>query len=118
MLEAAAGSTTKDVASKLQTRAATVSKWRTRFAKHGLSGLADAPRPGKPRVYDEGTERRILAQLDEPAPDGHTTWTGQLELAAPTARSALSLRSRRLCSCSSHTPNKQTVVDLQVHRSR
>ena len=78
VLEAAAGSTTKDVASKLQTRAATVSKWRTRFAKHGLSGLADAPRPGKPRVYDEGTERRILAQLDEPAPDGHTTWTGKL----------------------------------------
>ena len=78
VLEAATGSTTKDVASKLQTRAATVSKWRTRFAKHRLRGLADAPRSGKPRVYDEETERRILAQLDEPAPDGYTTWTGKL----------------------------------------
>ena len=36
------------------------------------------PGRGKPWVYDEGTERRILAQLDEPAPDGHTTWTGKL----------------------------------------
>ncbi len=78
VLAAAAGSTTKEIASELHTRAATVSKWRTRFAKQGLSGLADAPRSGKPRVYGEETERRILAQLDEPAPDGYTTWTGKL----------------------------------------
>lgn len=78
VLEAATGKTTKDVATLLHTRPATVSKWRTRFAKNGLKGLGDAPRPGKPRVYDETTERRILAQLDEPPPDGYTTWTGKL----------------------------------------
>ena len=78
VLEAATGRTTKDVATLLHTRPATVSKWRTRFAKNGLTGLGDAPRPGKPRVYDETTERRILAQLDEPPPDGYTTWTGKL----------------------------------------
>ena len=43
-----------------------------------MAGLADAPRTGKPRVYDETTERRILAQLDQPPPDGYTTWTGRL----------------------------------------
>ena len=78
VLEAATGKTTKDVATLLHTRPATVSKWRTRFAKNRLKGLDDAPRPGKPRVYDETTERRILAQLDEPPPDGYTTWTGKL----------------------------------------
>ena len=78
VLEAATGSATKDVASRLHTRPATVSKWRTRFAKQRLKGLADAPRSGKPRVYDETTERRIVAQLDEPPPDGYTTWTGKL----------------------------------------
>ena len=78
VLEAATGKTTKDVATLLHTRPATVSKWRTRFAKNGLKGLGDAPRPGKPRVYDETTERRILAQLDEPPPNGYTTWTGKL----------------------------------------
>ena len=78
VLEAATGKTTKDIATLLDTRPATVSKWRTRFAKNRLDGLGDAPRPGKPRVYDETTDRRILAQLDEPPPNGYTTWTGKL----------------------------------------
>jgi len=56
-----------------------VSKWRTRYAKRGLAGLADGPRPGPTRRYDPTTtERRILAQLDEPPPSGHATWTGAL----------------------------------------
>jgi len=78
VLEAAAGKTTKEVAALLQVRPATVSKWRTRFARDRVVGLADAPRPGKPTKYDESTERRILAQLDQPPPDGYTTWTGRL----------------------------------------
>lgn len=78
VLEAAAGKTTKEVAALLRVRPATVSRWRTRFAQQRLPGLADAPRPGKPRVYDATTERRILAKLDEPPPDGYTTWTGGL----------------------------------------
>ncbi len=77
-LEAAAGKPTKEVAALLHVRPATVSKWRTRFAQHRVAGLADAPRTGKPRVYDETTERRIVAQLDQPPPDGSTTWTGRL----------------------------------------
>ena len=78
VLEAAAGKTTKEVAALLQVRPATVSRWRTRFAKHRIAGLTDAPRPGKPPKYNEATERRILAQLDQPPPDGCTTWTGGL----------------------------------------
>src|SRR5687768_5418468 len=77
-LDAAAGNSTKEVAALVHVRPATVSKWRTRFAKHRVTGLADAARPGKPATYDEGTERRILAQLDQPPPDGYTTWTGEL----------------------------------------
>jgi transposase len=78
VLEAAAGKTTKEIAVLLATREGTVSKWRTRFARHRLAGLADAPRPGKPRSYTEETERRILAVVDQPPPEGHTTWTGGL----------------------------------------
>lgn len=77
-LESAAGKTTTEIAAQLHMRPGTVSKWRTRFAKHRLAGLADAPRPGKPSKYDDATERRILAQLDQPPPDGYTTWTGKL----------------------------------------
>jgi transposase len=78
VLAAAAGRTTKEVAASLHERAATVSTWRIRFARHRLAGLADAPRPGKPAKYDEETERRILAQLDQPPPEGYTTWTAGL----------------------------------------
>ena len=34
-------------------------------------------RPGKPRLYTEATERRILAQLDAPPP-GYAQWNGRL----------------------------------------
>ena len=78
ILEAAAGKTTKEIAASLHVRRATVSTWRTRFARHRMAGIVDAPRSGKPAVYDESTEMRILKQLDEPPPDGHTTWTGSL----------------------------------------
>jgi transposase len=78
VLEAAAGKATKEIALLLHVRPATVSKWRTRFVRLRVAGLADAPRPGKPRIYGGATERRILAQLDGPPPDGYTTWTGGL----------------------------------------
>ena len=29
----------------------TVCLWRTRYLEHGLSGLQDAPRPGRPRRF-------------------------------------------------------------------
>lgn len=70
VLEAAAGKPTKEIASRFGLRPATVSKWRTRFTQARVAGLADSPRAGKPVVYGEQAERRILAQLDEPPPAG------------------------------------------------
>jgi transposase len=78
VLEAAAGKTTWEIASLLHVRPATVSKWRTRFAQDRVGGLADNPRSGKPPIYDLATERRILDKLDDPPPDGYSTWTGGL----------------------------------------
>jgi transposase len=37
---------------------------------------------GRPAVYDRVTEQRILAQIDQPPPEGHVTWTGDLVAAA------------------------------------
>jgi len=69
---------TNAIAAQMQTTPATVSKWRVRFARLGLEGLVDAPRSGAPGRYSEATERRILAQLDEPVPGGETVWTARL----------------------------------------
>ena len=78
VLEAAAGKTTKEIAHSLKRRPATVSKWRTRFARQGMTGLSDMPRPGKTAKYGRDTERRILTQLDGTPPTGYATWTGGL----------------------------------------
>jgi transposase len=78
VLLAAEGMGTNAIAAQLQATPATVSKWRLRFARRGLAGLADAPRSGAPGRYSEETERRILAKLDEEVPGGETVWTARL----------------------------------------
>jgi transposase len=78
ILAADRGESTTAIAAAMGVTPTTVSKWRTRFAQEGLSGLLDAPRSGKPATYTVETERRILQQLDEPPPSGYQTWTGSL----------------------------------------
>ena len=82
ILAAARGETTTAIAAQLAVTPVTVSKWRTRFAKDRLLGLQDGARPGKPAQYTVETERRVLAQLDQPPPTGYTQWSGPLIAAA------------------------------------
>jgi len=72
------GMGTNAIARKLETRPATVTKWRTRFARLGLDGLRDTPRPGKRRRYLPDDERRVLHKLDQPPPSGYAQWNGRL----------------------------------------
>lgn len=71
------GKTNQQIAERLRTRTARISKWRQRFGKHRMAGLSDAVRPGKPSKYDEATEKRVLALLDEPPPKGYSQWNGR-----------------------------------------
>ena len=72
------GISTREIARRLHTRPARVSKWRQRFLRKRLEGLSDDPRPGKPRVYDQATEKRILKLLDTDPPSGYSQWNGRL----------------------------------------
>jgi len=72
------GLTHQQIGARLNCRRATVSKWRGRFVRQRLEGLADAPRSGKPSRYQPETERRILAMLDQPPPQGYARWNGPL----------------------------------------
>jgi transposase len=78
VLLAAAGMASRRVAREVGCARGVVSKWRVRFARDRLAGLADAPRPGKPKTYDAAVDRRILAALDRPPPAGFARWTAPL----------------------------------------
>ena len=78
VLESAAGRMNKEIAHSLAMRPATVSKWRVRFSEQRLVGLTDAPRGRGRQKYDNATEKRILAALDGPPPEGYATWSGRL----------------------------------------
>ena len=78
VLLAAAGMASRRVAREVGCARGVVSKWRVRFARDRLAGLADAPRPGKPKTYDAAVDRRILAALDRPPPRGFARWTAPL----------------------------------------
>jgi len=78
ILLAATGASNEQIAVAMKTRPATASKWRGRFLRHRVNGLQDAPRTGKPATYDQQTERRVLAQLDQPPPRGFARWNGAL----------------------------------------
>ena len=70
VLAAAAGRSSAEIASELGCNPSTVGRWRGRFARRGLDGLHDEPRPGKPRsISDEDVERVIVKTLEEPHRD-------------------------------------------------
>jgi transposase len=78
ILDLAEGRKTSEVARNFSIRMATVTKWRTRFAKQGVQGLSDAPRSGKPPFYSHNTDDRVLYLLVQPPPKGHPRWNGRL----------------------------------------
>src|SRR5215211_846458 len=66
VLAAAEGRASKEIAAELGCNDSTVGKWRGRFARRGLDGLHDEPRPGKPRsISDQDVERVIVKTLEE-----------------------------------------------------
>ena len=71
VLLAGEGRSTRSVAGELGTMPRTVSTWRGRYARQGLAGLADKPRPGPKPKYDAETGRRILAVLEDAPPATH-----------------------------------------------
>lgn len=78
ILLAAEGRSTRSIARAVGAMPRTVSLWRGRFAREGLAGLADQPRPGPAPKYNDETGQRILAVLEHPPPKGFARWTGAL----------------------------------------
>ncbi len=77
VLAAAGGAGTTAVANQLGVSRPTVIKWRDRFAEHGIAGLDDEPRSGRPKTIDDAA---ILAATLEPPAEylAVTHWSTRL----------------------------------------
>jgi transposase len=77
VLAVADGAGTTGTAELVGVTRPTVIKWRNRFAAHGVAGLDDEPRSGRPKTIDDAA---ILAATLDPPPEtlGVTHWSTRL----------------------------------------
>ncbi|MFJ9033375.1 IS630 family transposase [Streptomyces sp. NPDC102274] len=75
VLAAAAGASNAAIARTLGVSVNTVRKWRGRFTAAGMEGLKDAPRPGRPRLYDSRVRLAVVASATSAPPHPESTWT-------------------------------------------
>ncbi len=108
VLAAADGASNAAIARALGVTDDTVRKWRRRFCQHGLDGLRDRPRTGRPRRFPATVVAEVKALACElPANSGHAAG----EVVA--ARSWLPRRSRRgiVASVSASTVRRWLAAD-------
>ena len=66
--------TNLQIAAEFHCNRHTVATWRNRYLAHGLAGLQDAPRSGRPRSFSPlGTARCDLLGQQHPGPTGYSS---------------------------------------------
>ncbi len=58
ILAAAGGESNTEIGKRFGFSREAVGRWRRRFCEHGLDGLDDQARPGRPRRFPPGADRR------------------------------------------------------------
>lgn len=77
VLASAEGLQSKVIAIELGVDAATVGKWRRRFAEHRLDGLDDEPRSGAPRSLNDACIEAVIVATLESTPANATHWSSR-----------------------------------------
>lgn len=83
ILQSAEGASNVAVAKRVGVSVPLVSHWRRRYRDHGLAGLYDAPRTGRPRTHDDDAVATLLQKVVQTKPPHATHWTVR-EVAART----------------------------------
>jgi len=78
VLAAAEGLPNGEVAARAGCTYPTAQKWRRRYARSGMAGLLDAPRPGKPRTISDAKVEEVLRRTLESPPENRTHWSRRL----------------------------------------
>jgi len=74
VLASAQGLSDTQIASQEQTSRVTVGLWRKRFLQHGMRGLQDKARPGRPVILPASKINTVLTAVVQP-PKGRTRWS-------------------------------------------
>jgi transposase len=91
VLAAADGVASKEIAARLGCSKSTVGRWRGRFARAGLDGLHDEPRPGRPRMIGDAEVERVIVKTLEEQPQDATHWsTRSMATASGLSQTAVS----------------------------
>jgi transposase/AraC-like DNA-binding protein len=75
ILRSAAGDSNTAIAERLGVSVPLVGHWRHRFRAHGLGGLYDAPRSGRPRTHEDDEVARMLRTVLKTRPKDATHWS-------------------------------------------
>ena len=63
------------IARRLGVTQATVGKWRKRYRQHGLPGLHDELRPGRPRTHEDERVAEVINTALQTAPPDGSHWS-------------------------------------------
>jgi len=105
VLRLADGESGSAVARRYRVSRPTVSMWRMRYAKHGLAGLHNELKPGRPRSTSEEQIAELVNTALQSKPRGKTHWSRR-GLAAQTGLSKSTVH------------RYMTLFGLQPHRSK
>ena len=75
VLFSAGGMTNQQIGRRLGMANATVGKWRRRFVEHGVTGLHDELRPGRPRSMSDERVAQLVAKTLQTRPKEGTHWS-------------------------------------------
>lgn len=75
VLLAAEGMANTAIAQEVGLSRTMVVQWRQRFTGKRLAGLADQPRPGKPRHYSDADRLKVIETACTQKPQGETHWS-------------------------------------------
>ena len=75
VLACAEGESHVAIAKRLGVSNMTVGKWRRRFHDHGIEGLDDEQRPGRPRTHDDERVAEVINTALQSPPANSTHWS-------------------------------------------
>jgi len=75
ILALAEGRSYRELESSMQTSAATIARWRTRFEQHRLAGLEGRHKGSRPRRATPAVQARVARRVQQKPNDGSTQWS-------------------------------------------